>query len=86
MRIAVTYENGEVFQHFGHTESFKIYDVQNDKIAAVAEEVVDAAGSGHVALAGFLKQHQVDALICGGIGMGARNALAEAQIKLYGGV
>ena len=84
MRIAVTYENGEVFQHFGHTEKFKFYDVQNDKITA--EEVVNAAGDGHGALAGFLKQHQVDALICGGIGMGARNALAEARIKLYGGV
>ena len=27
MRIAVTYENGQIFQHFGHTEAFKIYDV-----------------------------------------------------------
>ena len=84
MRIAVTYENGEVFQHFGYTEQFKIYDVQNAKI--ITEEVVDTSGGGHGALAVFLKQHQVDVLICGGIGMGARNALEEAQIKLYGGV
>ena len=84
MRIAVTYENGEIFQHFGHTEQFKLYDVEDGKI--VAEQIVDTNGSGHGALAGFLKAAQADALICGGIGMGAQNALAEAGIKLYGGV
>ena len=65
MRIAVTYENGEIFQHFGHTEKFKLYDVKEGKI--VAEQIVDTNGSGHGALAGFLKAAQVDALICGGI-------------------
>ena len=84
MRIAVTYENGEIFQHFGHTEHFKIYDVMDGKI--VGEQIVPTNGSGHGALAGFLKAAQVDALICGGIGMGAQNALAEAGIALYGGV
>ena len=84
MRIAVTYENGEIFQHFGHTEQFKLYDVEDGKI--VSEQIVDTDGSGHGALAGFLKAAQADALICGGIGMGARNALAEAGITLYGGV
>ena len=47
---------------------------------------VDTNGSGHGALAGFLMQHGVDTLICGGIGGGAQAALAEAGIKLYGGV
>ena len=84
MRIAVTYENGEIFQHFGHTKQFKLYDVADGKI--VTEQIVDTSGSGHGALAGFLKAAQADALICGGIGMGARNALAEAGITLYGGV
>ncbi|MGN0977769.1 MAG: DUF134 domain-containing protein [Faecousia sp.] len=84
MRIAVTYENGEIFQHFGHTEQFKIYDVQDGKI--IASEVVDTDGSGHGALAGVLSARNVDALICGGIGGGAQMALAEAGIKLYGGV
>ena len=83
MRIAVTYENGEIFQHFGHTEQFKLYDVEDGKI--VAEQIVPTNGSGHGALAGFLKAAQADALICGGIGMGAQNALAEAGIRLYGG-
>ena len=84
MRIAVTYENGEVFQHFGHSEQFKLYDVENGKI--VGEQVVDTNGSGHGALAGFLQAAKVDALICGGIGMGAQMALADARIRLYAGV
>ena len=84
MRIAVTYENGEIFQHFGHTEQFKLYDVENGMITK--EQIVDTNGSGHGALAGFLKAAEVDALICGGIGGGAQMALAEAGIRLYGGV
>ena len=84
MRIAVTYENGEIFQHFGHTGQFKIYDVQDGKI--IASEVVDTNGSGHGALAGVLSALNVDALICGGIGGGAQMALEAAGIRLYGGV
>lgn len=83
MKIAVTYENGQVFQHFGHTEQFKIYQISDGKIEA--EEVMDTNGSGHGALADFLKNRGVDTLICGGIGMGARNALVEAGITLYPG-
>ena len=84
MKIAVTYENGNVFQHFGHTEAFKIYTVENKEI--ISSEVVETAGSGHGALAGFLTAHQVDVLICGGIGGGAKTALAQAGIQLMGGV
>lgn len=84
MRIAVTYENGQIFQHFGHTEQFKVYDVENGQI--LSSEVVDTNGSGHGALAGVLTMLNADVLICGGIGGGAQMALAEAGIKLYGGV
>lgn len=84
MRIAVTYENGEIFQHFGHTEQFKLYDVEEGKI--VNEQIVDTNGSGHGALAGFLKAVKADALICGGIGMGAQMALSDVGIKLFAGV
>ena len=66
MKIAVTYENEMVFQHFGHTEQFKIYEVEDNKV--VASEIVDTNGSGHGALAGFLAGQGVDVLICGGIG------------------
>ncbi len=84
MRIAVTYENGEIFQHFGHTEQFKLYDIEDGRI--VNEQTVDTNGSGHGALAGFLQAVKADALICGGIGMGAQTALADAGIRLYAGV
>ena len=84
MRIAVTYENGQIFQHFGHTEQFKVYDIADGKV--VASEVVNTNGSGHGALAGVLSALHADALICGGIGGGAQMALAAAGIQLYGGV
>lgn len=84
MKIAVPYENGRVFQHFGHSGQFKIYDVEDGRITG--ERLADPAGSGHGALAGFLSGLEVDTLICGGIGAGAQEALAQAGIKLYGGV
>ena len=84
MRIAVSYENGAVFQHFGHTEQFKVYDVEGGEI--VSSEVVDANGCGHGALTDILRGLHVDALICGGIGGGAQAALAASGIRLYGGV
>lgn len=84
MRIAVTYDMGQIFQHFGHTEQFKIYDVDDGKITN--EEIIFTMGKGHGALAGFLSANKTDVLICGGIGAGAQNALSEAGIQLYGGV
>lgn len=85
MKIAVTYENGEIFQHFGHTKQFKIYEFdEGDKILNV--ELIDVNGSGHGALAGLLAEQGVDVLICGGIGGGAQMALKEAGIELFGGV
>lgn len=83
MKIAVTYENGQIFQHFGHTEQFKIYEVKDGKMVGT---VVPTQGSGHGALAGFLAAQGVDTLICGGIGMGAQVALDNADIKLYAGI
>lgn len=84
MRIAVPYENGQVFQHFGHTSQFKLYDIENQQVTG--EQLADASGSGHGALAGFLSGQKADVVICGGIGAGAQEALAQAGIKLYGGV
>ena len=84
MKIAVTYENEQIFQHFGHTEQFKLYEVEDGKI--VGTEVVDPMGSGHGALTGFLQTNGVEILICGGIGGGAQMALAQAGIRLFGGV
>lgn len=84
MKVAVTYENGNVFQHFGHTEQFKVYDIEDGKVAGT--QVIETNGNGHGALAGMLSALKVDTLICGGIGAGAQNALTEAGIRFYGGV
>ncbi|MGM9602163.1 MAG: NifB/NifX family molybdenum-iron cluster-binding protein [Faecousia sp.] len=84
MRVAVTYQNGMIFQHFGHTEQFKLYDVEDGKI--IESQVVNTDGQGHGALSGFLTQAQVNVLICGGIGGGAQTALREAGIQFFGGV
>lgn len=84
MRIAVTFENDLVFQHFGHTEHFKFYDVEDGKI--IEQKIVCTNGQGHGALADFLKSNNVDSLICGGIGSGAQTALSSANIKFFGGV
>ena len=83
MRIAVTYENGEVFQHFGHTETFKIYEVQNGKVSS--SEIIGFNGSGHGALANLLANNAIDVVICGGIGGGAQSALESQGIELCAG-
>ncbi|UOO36763.1 NifB/NifX family molybdenum-iron cluster-binding protein [Oscillospiraceae bacterium CM] len=84
MRVAVTYENGLVFQHFGHAERFKIYDIDDGRVQAAT--TVNTNGSGHGSLAAILKNLNVDTLICGGIGGGAKTALSDANIRLLGGV
>lgn len=84
MRIAITYDNGNVFQHFGHCEQFKFYDVENNQI--ISAQIVNTDGAGHGALATFLSNNKVDVLICGGIGAGAKEALEANGIQLMGGV
>ena len=84
MKLAVAYKDGTVFQHFGHSPAFKIYDIEDGR--TVSSEVVPCGQNGHGALAGLLTQFNVEALICGGIGGGAQKALREAGIRLYGGV
>jgi predicted Fe-Mo cluster-binding NifX family protein len=83
MRIAVTYKDGEVFQHFGHSEQFKLYDTEGEKITG--EQIVDTNGSGHGALAGFLQATRVDALICKGIGFAAWCAVEKLhpEVKIW---
>ena len=84
MRIAVTHEKGEIFQHFGHTAEFKIYEINDNKITRT--DVIGTGTSGHGALSGMLSAIGVSVLICGGIGAGAQNALGKVGIGIYGGV
>ena len=83
MKIAVTYDNGNVFQHFGKTENFKVYEVENNQV--ISSEIIGSNGSGHGALAGLLAGQNIDVLICGGIGGGAQAALTDAGIELCAG-
>jgi len=83
MKIAVPFSNGEVFQHFGHTEIFKLYEIQDGQVASI--DIVETNGSGHEALAGFLADLSVNVLVCGGIGDGAQTALTAAGIEICSG-
>jgi FKBP-type peptidyl-prolyl cis-trans isomerase 2/predicted Fe-Mo cluster-binding NifX family protein len=83
MKIATTYENGNIFQHFGRTEYFKVYEVEDG--AVVSSEVIGSDGIGHGALAGLLANHDIQVLICGGLGGGALNALTNAGIEVCAG-
>ena len=83
MLIAATYENGQIFQHFGRTPMFKVYEIENGVVTRTG--LLDPEGAGHGALVGVLMECGIEALICGGIGPGAVNFLAQAGIAVYAG-
>ncbi|MCH3954457.1 MAG: NifB/NifX family molybdenum-iron cluster-binding protein [Eubacterium sp.] len=86
MKIAAAYDvnNGSIFQHFGRTEAFKVYDVQDGKI--ISSKVESTNGRGHGELAGVLTDLGVSTLICGGLGAGAQEHLKNSNIYFFGGV
>lgn len=84
MKVAVPYENGQIFQHFGHSPAFRVFEVQDGKV--IGSDVATPAADMHCALGGWLKEQGVEALICGGIGGGAINALSQANIQVFPGV
>lgn len=83
MKLAVAYDNGNIFQHFGRTEAFKIYEIKDGEV--ISSEILDCNGTGHEALAWLLKDNSIDALVCGGMGQGAQDALNEAGITVFSG-
>ena len=84
MKIAVTTENEQVFQHFGQCQVFTVYSIEDGKIQS--KDLLDASGSGHSALAGLLNASDINVLICGGIGGGAVKMLETKGIKLISGI
>ena len=84
MKIAVTNLNNEIFQHFGKCQNFMIYKIENGKIVLKYEKL--SGSIGHEDLAIMLKKQDVDVLICGGIGVGAQQALAQFDITFVSGV
>ena len=83
MKYAVCAHEGQVFQHFGKCPGFRMVEIESGKV--VSSQDVSADGNGHSALVTFLKKHEVDVLVCGGIGEGARKALKEHDIELISG-
>lgn len=83
MIIATTYENGSICQHFGHTEAFKFYTIENGEIKD--SKILEPRGYAHGTLPTFLKENGAETLICGGLGAGARELIAEAGINLIPG-
>ena len=84
MKLAIPYDNGQVFQHFGKTEAFKIYDIVDGKVGP--SMVMSTNGQGHGALAGLLRGLGISAVICGGIGPGAIEALQSLDITPIPGI
>ena len=86
MKIAITYdkETGNVFQHFGKTQFFKIYQIQDGKI--VSSEVIDNGGNGHHELPPYLKALGIETLILGNRGQGAIDAIAASGLKEMPGI
>ena len=84
MKLAITYDNGQVFQHFGKTQQFKIYDIQQGKVGPSL--VTGTGGQGHGALVGLLRALGISVLICGGIGPGAQEALKSLDITVIPGI
>lgn len=83
MKVAVTYEDGRVFEHFGRTEQFKVYEIEDGKIKS--SEILSSDGAGHEALADLLAEKEINVLICGGMGSGAKAALEDAGLEVYSG-
>ena len=86
MKVAVTYEKetGNVFQHFGKTQYFKIYQIEDGKI--VSSQVVDNGGNGHHDIPPYLKSLGVETLILGNRGQGAIEAIAASGLKEVPGI
>ena len=82
MRVALPYDNGNIFAHFGKAESFVLYDING---ASYTSSIISTEGHSHHELAPFLKNKGVDAVICGGMGQGMVNALSACGIRIYGG-
>lgn len=84
MKIAVTYDNGNVGQHFGRTEFFKVFTLEEGQL--VSGELLSGGDHGHVAKAQFMKDNAIDVVICGGIGQPAAAGVRAAGAEIYPGV
>ena len=85
MIIAVSYKDGEIFEHFGHAEMFAIYRTNEQNTEILEKTIVEVKETGHQAVADLMDANGVDVVIVGNIGAGARQALAEYGIVAFAG-
>ena len=80
MRVAVSYKDGEIFEHFGHCQCFAIYEY-GDSVDDCTKTLVDCSDRhGHKAMADLMREQQVDAVISGSMGSEARSLLLSYSI------
>ena len=84
MKIAIPVKSENIYQHFGMASEFKIYHVENNQL--IGTETVNATGRGHGVMLDLLVTHNVNCVICGGIGDGAIRALEQNGIQLFAGI
>lgn len=85
MRISVNYDDdGSIFQHFGRTRMFKLYDIEDGKVAGT--RMLPAVPGGHGALPQQLKENGVDMVICGGMGMPMLQNLQACGLQICANV
>ncbi|WP_334308253.1 NifB/NifX family molybdenum-iron cluster-binding protein [Anaerocolumna sp.] len=83
-RIAVaTDENHNVFQHFGKTQAFTIYELEGKDLKS--KNTLSSNGAGHSELVTLLSENNIDVVICGGVGLHAMEGLMEAGMLVIPG-
>ena len=80
MKVAVSYKDGEIFEHFGHAECFAIYDFDLDDMNNSTKRLIDVSDRhGHQAMADLMKAEDVAAVLSGNMG-----GEAKALLLSYG--
>ncbi len=80
MKIAVAYENGEIYGHFGHCPQFALYEY-GEYVSDCIKTLVDTSMlSGHQQMADKMKALDVEAVLCGNMGDEGRALLLSYGI------
>ncbi len=81
MKVAIAYENGEIYPHFGHCNTFALYNYYGETTAECEKVLLDSSAcQGHSAMAELMRRNGVDAVMAGNMGSEARAALLSMGI------
>lgn len=78
MRIAVPYEEGNIYFNLGHTKQIKVYEIEEGKVIGTA--IADVSGTGHDVITEYLKELEIDIVICDKLCMGSQLVLKDMGI------